>query len=108
MDVRTSDGDARNAETVRADGPAKNDAGGETEELRPLVQPSRPRFFSVSKDKPVVRIPGKIKTKNLTPKAKRPSVDIEFHELTYAVNTTAGTYAAPVLYFLEARLFRVQ
>lgn len=50
----------------------------------------RTRVFSVSKDRPITRIPTRNEMKTLTHKAKRPAVDIEFHDLTYAVNTTAG------------------
>lgn len=52
----------------------------------------RTRVFSVSKDRPITRIPTRNEMKTLTHKAKRPAVDIEFHDLTYAVNTTAGAY----------------
>lgn len=55
-----------------------------------LVNPSRTRLFSVSKDRPMARIPTRADMKTLTHMARRPAVDIEFHDLTYAVNTTAG------------------
>lgn len=57
-----------------------------------LSDPTRTRVFSVSKDRPITRIPTRVEMKTLTHKAKRPAVDIEFHDLTYAVNTTAGEY----------------
>lgn len=60
------------------------------EEEMPLVEASRTRVFSVSADRPITRIPTRVDMKTLTHKAKRPAVDIEFHDLTYAVNTTAG------------------
>ncbi|VVC34098.1 ABC transporter-like,P-loop containing nucleoside triphosphate hydrolase,AAA+ ATPase domain,ABC [Cinara cedri] len=62
---------------------------GEEEEIL-LVDPSRTRLFSVSKDRPIARIPTRADMKTLTHMARRPAVDIEFHDLTYAVNTTAG------------------
>lgn len=68
-------------------GPADD---GDDEEDSPLVDPARTRVFSVSKDRPITRIPTRVEMKTLTHKAKRPAVDIEFHDLTYAVNTTAG------------------
>lgn len=55
-----------------------------------LADTARTRMFSVSKDRPITRIPTRVEMKTLTHKAKRPAVDIEFHDLTYAVNTTAG------------------
>jgi len=60
------------------------------EDEMPLVDASRTRMFSVSADRPITRIPTRVDMKTLTHKAKRPAVDIEFHDLTYAVNTTAG------------------
>ncbi|XP_025205078.1 ATP-binding cassette sub-family G member 4-like [Melanaphis sacchari] len=60
------------------------------EDEMPLVEASRTRMFSVSADRPITRIPTRVDMKTLTHKAKRPAVDIEFHDLTYAVNTTAG------------------
>lgn len=65
---------------------------GEDEEktLMPAKPSARTRVFSVSKDRPITRIPTRVEMKTLTHKAKRPAVDIEFHDLTYAVNTTAG------------------
>lgn len=60
------------------------------EEEMLLSDPARTRVFSVSKDRPITRIPTRAEMKTLTHKAKRPAVDIEFHDLTYAVNTTAG------------------
>ncbi|XP_015366399.1 PREDICTED: ATP-binding cassette sub-family G member 1-like [Diuraphis noxia] len=60
------------------------------EEEMPLVEAPRTRVFSVSADRPITRIPTRVDMKTLTHKAKRPAVDIEFHDLTYAVNTTAG------------------
>lgn len=65
---------------------------GEDDEEMLLDDPSpRTRLFSVSQDRPITRIPTRVEMKTLTHKAKRPAVDIEFHDLTYAVNTTAGT-----------------
>jgi len=64
------------------------------EEEMPLVEESRTRVFSVSADRPITRIPTRVDMKTLTHKAKRPAVDIEFHDLTYAVNTTAGELIA--------------
>uniref|UniRef100_A0A2S2RAU7 ATP-binding cassette sub-family G member 1 n=1 Tax=Sipha flava TaxID=143950 RepID=A0A2S2RAU7_9HEMI len=60
------------------------------EEEMLLNDTTRTRVFSVSKDRPITRIPTRVEMKTLTHKAKRPAVDIEFHDLTYAVNTTAG------------------
>jgi len=64
------------------------------EEEMPLVEASRTRVFSVSADRPITRIPTRVDMKTLTHKAKRPAVDIEFHDLTYAVSTTAGELIA--------------
>lgn len=63
----------------------------ECDEEMLLTDPTRTRVFSVSKDRPITRIPTRVEMKTLTHKAKRPAVDIEFHDLNYAVNTTAGT-----------------
>lgn len=70
------------------------------EEEMLLNDTSRTRVFSVSKDRPITRIPTRVEMKTLTHKAKRPAVDIEFHDLTYAVNTTAGEYSSSAYYFI--------
>jgi len=67
------------------------------EEEMPLVDASRTRMFSVSADRPITRIPTRVDMKTLTHKAKRPAVDIEFHDLTYAVNTTAGEFPTTII-----------
>ncbi|XP_050525010.1 ATP-binding cassette subfamily G member 4-like [Daktulosphaira vitifoliae] len=59
-------------------------------ELIPEESPGRTRVFSMSKDRPITRIPTRVEMKTLTHKAKRPAVDIEFHDLIYTVDTTAG------------------
>lgn len=70
---------------------ASGEEDNEDEENSPiLVESARTRVFSVSKDRPITRIPTRVEMKTLTHKAKRPAVDVEFHDLTYAVNTTAG------------------
>lgn len=74
----------------RENGGAKLLEAEEDDEEMLLVDPGRTRMFSVSKDRPITRIPTRAEMKTLTHKAKRPAVDIEFHDLTYAVNTTAG------------------
>lgn len=67
-----------------------SDNGDDDDEML-LVDPShRTRLFSVSQDRPITRIPTRVEMKTLTHKAKRPAVDIEFHDLAYVVNTTAG------------------
>jgi len=70
---------------------AAGEEDSEDEENSPiLIESARTRVFSVSKDRPITRIPTRVEMKTLTHKAKRPAVDVEFHDLTYAVNTTAG------------------
>lgn len=81
---------------------AETAAGLPEDEEAPLVDQGKTRLFSVSKDRPIARIPTRADMKTLTHMARRPAVDIEFHDLTYAVNTTAGKYhkyrpLAPVL-----------
>jgi len=77
--------------TVSFRGADGEDDGGDDEENSPmLVESARTRVFSVSKDRPITRIPTRVEMKTLTHKAKRPAVDVEFHDLTYAVNTPAG------------------
>lgn len=71
-------------------------AGLPDDEETPLVvDPTKTRLFSVSKDRPMARIPTRADMKTLTHMTRRPAVDIEFHDLTYAVNTTAGEYHEP-------------
>jgi hypothetical protein len=76
------------------------------EEEMLLNDTTRTRVFSVSKDRPITRIPTRVEMKTLTHKAKRPAVDIEFHDLTYAVNTTAGEYSSSTHYFICRLHFR--
>jgi len=84
-------------------GGVSGEEDSEDEENSPiLVDSTRTRVFSVSKDRPITRIPTRVEMKTLTHKAKRPAIDVEFHDLTYAVNTTAGNsvvYVRPLYSF---------
>lgn len=87
---RTSDDGVWDEEKAPLVAAAVNGAQDDEIEMTPPAEASRTRVFSVSADRPITRIPTRVNMKTLTHKAKRPAIDIEFHDLTYAVKTTAG------------------